>query len=73
MASQVYKSRYVLTSAALSYEPRSIVRVDAKLRMTTVLMLPDTEEILDFVCGDKTLSMASSSTLTSVARPELHP
>jgi type IV secretory pathway VirB9-like protein len=37
----------------ITYNPRAVVRIDTKLRMTTLVVLPDTEEILDFVCGDK--------------------
>ena len=35
------------------YNSRSVVRVKARLRFTTMIILPETEEILDFVCGDK--------------------
>jgi type IV secretion system protein VirB9 len=31
----------------------TIVPIAAKLRFTTMIVLPDSEEILDFVCGDK--------------------
>src|SRR5258708_26031790 len=37
----------------VTYNPRSVIRIDAHLRMTTLLVLPDTDEIRDFVCGDK--------------------
>lgn len=37
----------------VSYSDRSIVRVNAKLRFTTLIVLPEHEQILDFVCGDK--------------------
>jgi len=39
--------------------PRSIVTIHAKLRFTTLIVLPDGEEILDFVCGDKDLWVIS--------------
>lgn len=32
---------------------RAIVPVQTKLRFTTLIVLPDSERILDFVCGDK--------------------
>ena len=32
---------------------RAIVSVQTKLRFTTLIVLPDSERILDFVCGDK--------------------
>ena len=37
----------------VTYNPRAVVRINAHLRMTSMLILPETEEILDFVCGDK--------------------
>src|SRR5262249_29185504 len=35
------------------YSDKDIIQVRAKLRQTTLLVLPRSEEILDFVCGDK--------------------
>jgi len=35
------------------YGERDIVRVNAKIRYTTLLVLPKHEQILDFTCGDK--------------------
>ena len=37
----------------VSYTPQSVVQLRAKLRFTTMIILPEQEEILDFVCGDK--------------------
>ena len=41
------------STRSVTYNDRSVVRVNAKLRFTTMILLPDTEQILDFVCGDK--------------------
>ena len=44
------------TSAAaklIRYGERDIVRVRAKVRYTTLIVLPKNEHILDFTCGDK--------------------
>ena len=43
------------TSAArtVNYSERDVVKVRARLRFTTLIVLPKTEQILDFVCGDK--------------------
>ena len=41
------------TTRDVSYSSRSVIRVNAKLRFTTMIILPESEEILDFVCGDK--------------------
>ncbi|HYI94260.1 MAG TPA: TrbG/VirB9 family P-type conjugative transfer protein [Bryobacteraceae bacterium] len=35
------------------YGERDVVRVKARLRFTTLIVLPKAEQILDFVCGDK--------------------
>ncbi len=40
---------------AVSYSPRDVVRVNVRLRYTTLIVLPKDEVILDFVCGDKDL------------------
>jgi type IV secretion system protein VirB9 len=37
----------------VQYGERDIVRVKAKLRHTTMIVLPKDEQILDFACGDK--------------------
>ena len=36
----------------VSYTPRAVVHIHAKLRFTTMIILPEQEEILDFVCGE---------------------
>ena len=35
------------------YGERDVLRVNAKLRYTTLIVLPKNEQILDFTCGDK--------------------
>src|SRR5258708_999334 len=37
----------------VQYGEKDVVRVKAKLRYTTLIVLPKNEEILDFTCGDK--------------------
>jgi len=37
----------------IKYSPQDIVTVYAKVRFSTLIILPDTEEILDFTTGDK--------------------
>ena len=37
----------------VTYGTKSVVAVATKVRFTTLIVLPDDEEILDFVCGDK--------------------
>jgi type IV secretory pathway VirB9-like protein len=53
----------------VSYNERSVVRVNAKLRFTTMIILPDTEEILDFVCGDKDFWIVSGSQNLAYVKP----
>src|SRR6202008_2508615 len=35
------------------YGERDVLRLNAKLRYTTLIVLPKNEQILDFTCGDK--------------------
>src|SRR5258706_15871494 len=37
----------------VDYDVKEIVRVNTKLRYTTLIVLPQEERILDFTCGDK--------------------
>ena len=37
----------------VTYNPRTVVPIHAKVRFTTLIVLPEQEEILDFVIGDK--------------------
>ena len=41
------------TARVVQYGERDVIPVKAKLRFTTLIVLPKTEQILDFVCGDK--------------------
>ena len=41
------------TTREVTYHPRTIVPIHAKVRFTTLIVLPEQEEILDFVVGDK--------------------
>ena len=50
-------------------DARSIVRVTAKLRFTTTIVLPESEEILDFVCGDKDLWVVSGAGNLAYVKP----
>jgi type IV secretory pathway VirB9-like protein len=43
----------VLSATVVSYGERDVVRLKAKLRYTTLIVLPKNEQILDFTCGDK--------------------
>ena len=41
------------TTRDVAYSAHSVIRVNAKLRVTTLILLPESEDILDIVCGDK--------------------
>jgi type IV secretion system protein VirB9 len=42
-----------MEARTVKYGPKDIVRVHARLRFTTLIILPENERILDFVVGDK--------------------
>ena len=43
----------VIASRLVHYGRRDVIAVHARLRYTTLIVLPKDERILDFVCGDK--------------------
>ncbi len=53
----------------VSVTPRSLVEVHTKLRFTTLIILPDGEEILDFVCGDKDMWVVSGAQNMAYVKP----
>jgi type IV secretion system protein VirB9 len=53
----------------VAYNERSIVRVNAKLRFTTMIILPESEQILDFVCGDKDFWVVSGAQNLAYVKP----
>lgn len=56
-------------SRDVTYNPRSVIRIDARLRMTTLVVLPEGEEILDFVCGDKDYWVVSGADNLAYIKP----
>src|SRR5690349_286884 len=50
---QVRAQAAIDTARVVKYGPNDIVPVKAKLRFSTLLILPEKEEILDFTTGDK--------------------
>lgn len=53
----------------VTYDPREIIRVNAHLRMTTLVILPESEEILDYVCGDKDFWVISGAQNLAYVKP----
>ena len=43
----------IVGAKAIHYGEHDVVRLKAKLRYTTLIVLPKNEQILDFTCGDK--------------------
>jgi type IV secretion system protein VirB9 len=57
------------TTREVTYNPRSVVPIHAKLRFTTMIILPDHEQILDFVCGDKEFWVVSGAQNLAYVKP----
>jgi type IV secretion system protein VirB9 len=57
------------TAREVTYTPRAVVPVHAKLRFTTMIILPAGEEILDFVCGDKDFWVVSGAQNLAYVKP----
>ncbi len=53
----------------VTVDARSIVRVNAKVRFTTMIVLPEGEEILDVVCGDKDFWVISGAQNLAYVKP----
>jgi type IV secretion system protein VirB9 len=53
----------------VTYSAHAIVRVNAKLRFTTLIVLPESEQILDFVCGDKDVWVVSGAQNLAYVKP----
>ncbi len=49
------------TARVVKYGQNDIVTVHAKLRYSTLIVLPENEEILDFTTGDKDISYNRTS------------
>lgn len=53
----------------VSYSDRTVVSVKAQVRFTTLLVLPEDEDILDFVCGDKDFWVVSGAQHLAYVKP----
>ena len=53
----------------VSYSDRQVITVKTQVRFTTVLVLPEGEEILDFVCGDKDFWIVSGAQHLAYVKP----
>jgi type IV secretion system protein VirB9 len=41
------------TAKVIAYSEKDVIAVKAKIRFTTLIVLPKQEQILDYTCGDK--------------------
>src|SRR5476651_1246864 len=57
------------TTREVTYSPRAVVHIHAKLRFTTMIILPEQEQILDFVCGDKEFWVVSGTQNLAYVKP----
>ena len=53
----------------ITYNQRTVIPVNAKLRFTTMIILPEREQILDFVCGDKDFWVVSGAENLAYVKP----
>lgn len=53
----------------VSASERSVVTLDTKLRYTTMILLPDDEEILDVICGDRDFWVISATQHIAHVKP----
>src|SRR4051812_12200290 len=53
----------------VSFSERSLVSLQTRLRYTTMIVLPDDEEILDVICGDKDFWVISASQNIAHVKP----
>jgi len=53
----------------VTYDPRGVISVTAHLRMTTMVILPENEDILDYVCGDKDFWVISGAQNLAYIKP----
>ena len=57
------------TTREITYNPRTVVPINAKVRFTTLIILPEQEEILDFVCGDTDFWVVSGAHNLAYVKP----
>lgn len=59
----------VRAARIVAYEPHTVVRVLTQVRFTTLIVLPDTEDIQDFVCGDRDFWVISGTANVAYIKP----
>jgi type IV secretory pathway VirB9-like protein len=57
------------TAKIVSYSEKDVIPVKAKVRFTTLIILPRQEQILDFTCGDKEFWIVNGSQNFAYVKP----
>ena len=57
------------TAKVVSYSEKDVIPVKAKVRFTTLIVLPKQEQILDFTCGDKEFWIVNGSQNFAYVKP----
>ena len=57
------------TAKVVSYSEKDVIPVKAKIRFTTLIVLPKQEQILDFMCGDKEFWIVNGSQNFAYVKP----
>jgi type IV secretory pathway VirB9-like protein len=57
------------TAKVVSYSQKDVIPVKAKVRFTTLIVLPKLEQILDFTCGDKEFWIVNGSQNFAYLKP----
>lgn len=57
------------TAKVVSYGEKDVIGVKAKVRFTTLIVLPKQEQILDFTCGDKEFWIVNGSQNFAYVKP----
>ncbi len=57
------------TVKVVSYSEKDVILVKAKIRFTTLIVLPKLEQILDFTCGDKEFWIVNGSQNFAYVKP----
>jgi type IV secretory pathway VirB9-like protein len=57
------------TAKVISYSEKDVIAVKAKIRFTTLLVLPKQEQILDYTCGDKEFWVVNGTQNLAYVKP----
>ena len=63
------KADAVPSARLITYAAKDVVTLKTKLRYTTLIVLPKTEQILDYTCGDKELWVVNGSLNLAYVKP----